>query len=197
MNARKLFALGILAVLLAAATASAVSRRMIVLYTGAAGDTTAVGMADSTDILNTGDYQRLYLHLLPNKGCRVAIQIRQHGITDTSRASLPDSNNTCAWAWRAYNGAAGVLNNQADSTTWLRITPPTAVIAGEDEMVYDFPDNEIAAKWGGPRGRYIPICKVDNGEWYWGRQTSIRLRVLNSAGGAVVTWKATLEGVNF
>jgi hypothetical protein len=168
---------------------------------GAAGDTTACGMADSTDVLPTANFQRLYLWLKPNRPCRVAIQIRTYNLSDSAGYAPADSNDSAVWAWRASAGKAGSLTNAADSTSWIDTDAPTSVVAGEDEMVYEFRDTGLAGKWNGPRGRWIPICKIDNGEWYWGKQTSVRLRVLattvTAAPSAVITWTGSLMGVNW
>ena len=186
--------LATIALLLVAALSFAGDRKSIALFTGAAGDTTAVGMADSTGILDTSKLEHMFLHIKPSRPCRVAIQIRQHGITDTSGVSLRDSTQSASWPWRAYVGAAGTLSTQTDSTVWKEVTAPTSVVAGEDEMVIEFGDLDGTSglKWWGIRGKYIPIREVDTGAWYWARNTSIRLRVL-TAGGAV-TWTANLEG---
>jgi len=145
-------------------------------------------MADSSSFIGTAQYQRLWLRLKPDKPCRVAIQVV------TSDSTVADTTYQATWPWRAYTGAAGVLNNQADSTVWIETTRPSSVVGGEDEMVYGF-GIPLADVWAGPRGKDIAICKIDNGEWYSGQNTRIRLRVLSSSG--VVTWTATLLGLTW
>lgn len=176
--------LGLIATLPCEASGRVIRR----LWTGAAGDTTAVGMADSTAFVGTAAYRGLYLYLKPNKPCRVAIQIR------SADSTLTDSTTTVSWAWRSYTGATGALNNQADSSAWIETTLPTSVLAGEDELVYEFREDTGVGKWAGPRGKSIALAKVDTGEWYWGMNTQIRIRVLASTAG-IVTWTGALHGV--
>lgn len=169
------------------------------IWTGAATDTTAVGMADSSGVIFTGNCDRLYLYLRPSVACRLAIQVRTHigTATDTAGVSLTDSLNTASWLWRQHVGAAGTVFTATDSSTAINLTRSTSVVAGEDEYVVHFIDNAddaTAVKWEGPRGRYIALAKVDSGEPYWGRQTSIRVRVL-AAPATPVRLTGTLLGM--
>jgi hypothetical protein len=120
-------------------------------------------------------------------------------VESTCDTTTVDSTRWASWPWRAYVGAAATINTTTDSTVWLEITPPLSHQAGEDEMVYQFLDRDGTSglKWYGPPGRWIPICKVDNGEWYWGITTQIRVRVLTSMpiAGSVVKWSGSLFGV--
>ena len=183
------------AALVVAIPANGAVRCSSVLWTGAATDTTAVGMADSSAVVFTGNCGRLYLWLKPSLACRVAIQVRAHGdsIAGSGAPALTDSTKAASWFWRAHVGAAATLNNTTDSTVWIHITSAvSSVLAGEDEYVVHFVGDEAAVGWGGPRAKWIALAKVDNGEPYWGPHTSIRLRVLTADG--VVTWTGSLQG---
>lgn len=176
-----------------------VARRTFRLWTGTAADTTAVGMADSTGsgnatgVMSTALYQRLYLRIKPNRPCRVAIQVREYGISDTSNTSVPsDSSQGVAFIWKGPR----IQTTGTDSTSLITNVVATSVQAGSDELVIEFPDDQATAggKWGGPRGKLIPICSSVGG-WYWGQYTTLRVRVL-SAGG-VVTWIGSVKGISW
>lgn len=177
------------------------ARKTMRIWNGTAADTTAVGMADSTGsanatgILSTALYQRLYLRLKPNRPCRVAIQIREYGISDTANTSIPsDSTQGAVWSWRGFTQtlAAGL----SDSLSLSRITTATSTVVASDELVINFPDDQAVAngKWGGPRAIYLPLRNTD-GAWYWGQYTNIRIRVLQA--GGVVTWVGAVKGVSW
>lgn len=152
------------------------------------GDTTDVGMADSSAYVYTRTFQRMFLWLKPSRPCRIAISVYEAGLVDTSAVVDPDTSKVAVWPWR---GATNVTPNATDSLVYREVAPnPTSVAFASYELVYEFPDNGTVAasrKWGSPRGRVIPIRSPVTGEWYTGAMTRIRVRVL-SAGG-VVTWQ--------
>lgn len=171
------------------ASAEGKRRRIpLAMWTGATTDTTAVGMADSTGILET-NYQQLWLYVQPDRACRVAVQIRT---ADTLGTSVSDTTQNAAFYWQSRNVTAAAAVDSVPSLAHPNFG--TSVVAGDDEFIIEFPAI-LAGKWGGPRGVWIPIAKVDNGVFYWSRHSSIRLRVLTA--GGVVTWKAGLEGVGW
>jgi len=165
-----------------------VKRQTFPLYTGAAGDTTAVGMADSTAWKPTASFQRMYLRLKPSRPCRVAIAVYEAAANDTASAflSVPDTVNVMVWPWR---GGSPVLAG-ADSLAFRETISPTSVTAGSYEMIYEFPA-DAAGKWQSPRGRIIALHSPATGEWFTGQFTRIRLRVLSASG--VVTWSGQLK----
>lgn len=157
----------------------------------AGNDTTALGMADSSRIIFTGSMQRLYLHLLPNRPCIVAIQVTEHGDTlGTSGAvSLGDTTKTAVWPWRSISFADSNRVVLSDNNN------PSAIAAGSDELTVVFQPSDVAQKWGVSRGKYIGLHGAD-GVWYTGENTRIRLRVIGgvAAGGTVRWTKAVLKG---
>ena len=201
MNHRSRWTLAIgLLLLWALPSHAATSRYFKQLWYGAVGDTTAVGMADSTAILSTINTGHLFLWLKPDKPCRVAIQVRAHGTADTAGVSLPDTTQAASWSWRGHVGAAGTLSNQADSTVWIEnqglpATPGTTVTATEDEYVVQFGTDAVATTgkaWSGPRAKWIPLARLDSGAPFWAPATTIRIRVMQAA--SVVTWVGALHG---
>lgn len=161
---------------------------------GDTADTTSVGTADSTGIIGVGDYERLSLWLKPNKPCKVAIQIRVHGVLDTAFVALSDTNNTAVWPWRTFTLANAVV--AAESLVLSQTILPTAVQAGGSELTVYFPEIGVT-KWGHARAILIPL-RDSEGDWVHGRHISIRLRVLTAYGAnAVVTWSAALHGVQY
>lgn len=186
-----------LSVLLAGSVEATPTRKTFRLFTSAATDTTAVGMADSSAWIPTANYEQMYLFLKPNIPCKVAIQIKTAGNSDTMAVAgqtWPDTASIGVWPWSAFTTTGGA---GSDTLSVIQTTLPTAVQAGSNELSVYFPQIG-AAKWAGPRGLYIPLRGRD-GEWYWGQYTSIRLRVLTAYGatGAVVTWTATLKGISW
>ena len=176
------------------------TRGSFVIWTGAATDTSALYMADSSATFFTAPYQRLQLFLKPNKPCRVAIQVRSHGdsLSGSGVPALTDTSKTYAWSWRSLTNAAA-----ADSAVWIETlgapaVPRSSSQQGQDEYVVDFREDAVATankKWGGPRGKTIDLVKIDSGIPYWGPHTSIRVRVLGGSG--VVTWTGSLQGISF
>lgn len=161
------------------------------------GDTTAVGMADSSAYVYTRTFQRMYLWLKPSRPCRIAISVYEAGLVDTSTVVDPDTSRVSVWSWR---GATNVTPGAQDSLVYREVAPnPTSVGFASYELVYEFPDNGTVAasrKWGSPRGRMIPIRSPISGEWYSGHFTRIRVRVLS--GGGVVTWQnSSLRGYSW
>ncbi len=174
-------------VLVFALPARSAPRQNFVIYTGAATDTTAAGMADSTlTPMFTAPYQRMLLELKPSRPCRVAIQIRDHGdsLSPTGAISLNDTTKTYVWPWKSFSIAAADSNSLNPD-----LVLPTSVVPSSNELVVTFAADGTQ-KWGSGRGRIIPLRGTD-GQWYTGENTTIRLRVLSSSG--VVTWKATLK----
>jgi hypothetical protein len=204
---KKVAGIALVALALASGSAEAVQRRAHVIWTGAATDTTAEGMADSSGVFYTGDLQRMQLFIKPNKPCRLAIQIRSHGdsLVGSGTPAMTDSTKSYSWPWRSFNTLAGHLNDKADSTAWIEIqgaaaTPGTSVTASEDEFVMEFNADNVATtskKWVGPRGKTIDLVKVDSGIPYWGPNTSVRVRVLTSTAQGVVTLTGSLQGVSY
>jgi hypothetical protein len=192
MNFRRIAA-SIALLALIATGASAVQRRSFVLFTGAATDTTATFCADSVGPYYTGDCERLYLYLKPSRPCRVAIQVRSHGdsLSGSGTPALTDTSKTFVWGWKNWN-VAGTTDTLTHTETAINAVVTNA---GASEYAVTFYDNGAAAtgKWGGPRGVVIPLRGTD-GEWYWGQNTSIRLRVLGPSPSGVVTWTASLQG---
>jgi len=166
------------------------SARVHQLWSGAASDTTAVGMADSTGVIGTAGYERMALWIKPSRPCRMAIQVRAHGSSDTAGASLADTTSAASWPWRTFNFNSTTA--ASDSITLRPATRPTSVQAGADEMIVEFPDMASSPAWGGPRGLYIQLVGVD-GVPYMAPATSIRIRVLT--GGGVVRTTAALVGM--
>ena len=163
------------------------ARNSHVIWSGAATDTAAVGMADSSSIFQTSKYQRMYLNLKPSRPCRLAIQIRGHGLRDTTYYALADTVNTYVFPWKSYTAAI-------DTTAFIQDTAPTSVVASDNELVVEF-QNTVASKWGDPRGLRIPLQRLDTGGWFWDKFTSIRVRVLSAGGVVVLT--GSLEGVGW
>ena len=157
-------------------------------------DSTAVGMADSTGLLDTGQYEHLYLVLKPNVPCRVAIQVRfyqrpAYGTTPVSS----DTTTSAVWPWRSQN--ITTVTATVDSLTFNPSQPATtAVAANFNEMVVTFPAYTAARKWQVPNAILLPLSDA-NGAWYWGPMTQIRIRVLNAP--SAVTWCGSLNGVTF
>lgn len=151
------------------------------------GDTTAVGMADSSSYIYTRTFQRMYLWLKPSRPCRIAIAVYEAGFVDTAAVVNPDTNKVSVWPWR---GATDVTPNTVDSLVYREVAPnPSSVAFASYELVYEFPDNATVAsgrKWGSPRSRMIALRSPLTGEWYTGAYTRIRVRVLGSDG--VVNW---------
>ena len=191
-----LFGAALAMVLCAGVAAAQVGFRSIVInLDGALGDTTGVGMADSSQWMPTRKYQRMYLDLKPSRPCRVAIAVYEAAASDTATATTGfqsvgaalDTLNVVVWPWR---GATNVTVG-TDSLSVRELSAPTSVAAASYEMVYEFPA-DAAAKWGAPRGRKIALHSPISGEWFSGDWTRIRLRVLSASG--VVTWVGRLKG---
>lgn len=171
-----------------------VARKIESLYTGAATDTTAVGMADSTRWFSTERFQRGYIYLKPNKPCRVAIAIYEGGASDTamivSGEFHPDTVSTSVWDW---HGSSWFTPSGVDSTVFNETIAPTSDAPASYELIKTFPAG-AASKWGAPRGRWIALRASDGG-WFWGMRCRIRLRVLSASG--VVTWTARYKGISW
>jgi hypothetical protein len=183
----------ILLAVLAASADAQITRRTHILTT-ATNDTTATGMADSSSIIGTSGYQQMFLTIKPDRPCRVAIQVRKHGLADTTAGSvaLADSNNASVWSWRDLDQAS----SGTDSVYIRRLTIAGSAVVASDELVLNFPDEQAGnAKWGSPRALYFGVNN-NNAESYKARRTSIRWRVLSGATG-VVTFRNSLEGVTF
>ena len=188
---RKFLAVAFLLGFVFIAVAHATDRQTFIIFSGAATDTTGIGMADSSSIFFTRNFQRLYLYLKPSRPCRVAIQVREHGDTLGSSGAVAntDTSKTAVWGWRNFISAS-----TTDSLQFKFPTLPASDAAGSNELIVSFPADG-ASKWGSSRAVWIPLRGLD-GEWYWGENTSIRLRVLGASSG-VVTWKAYLKGVGW
>lgn len=160
-----------------------------VLFAGSVNDTTAVGMADSTGIIYTGQYDHLYLDLKPSRPCRLAILVKSHGdsLGPSGAVALQDTSKSFVWPWRTMSTAVNT-----DSLAYREANLPTAVQAGSEELILEFAADGVK-KWSPPRGRVFPLRSPYDGTWYWSRYTTIRYRVLTA--GGVVTMKAVLRGV--
>lgn len=143
------------------------------------GDTTAVGMADSTAFKDTRKAQRAWIWLHPSRPCRVAIAITEGCMEDSSAMTVVDTSKVVIWPW------SGAREFAADSLSMRETIVPTSVVAGSYELVYEF-QAAAASKWGSPRGRWIALHSPVSGEWYSGNCTQVRVRVLSASG--VVTW---------
>jgi hypothetical protein len=158
-----------------------------VLWSGAAGDTTAVGMADSTAIMDTHGLRHLGLMLkafwTPTATIltlRIAVQVRAH---PTASA---DSVNTYPWAWTNVLNATGATSDTV--RVGQNLTPDT-VTPSSQELVVVF--NQAGGNWTTRSRVYIPLYN-NQGTEYWAPFTSIRVRVLGGAG--VATLWGTLVG---
>src|SRR3990172_476739 len=191
---RKLIVFLVAGGLLVAGTSSAqILRRTHIITAGAATDTTAVGMADSSSIIGTSQYQQMYLTIKPDRPCRMAVQVRKHGFRDTTAGAveLADSNNVAVWSWRDIDQSG--TGAAQDSVQLRSITTAGSALAASDELVINFPDEQVGVtKWGSPRGKYIAILN-SNAEWYEARRTSIRWRVLSGSAGVPVI-RVSLDG---
>lgn len=196
--AKRWAALAAVAMLLCAVSVHAQMRRQnFIITTGAATDTTAVGMADSSDILFTGPYERLYLDIKANRPCRIALAVYQMGDTLSPSGAVSNADTTKAnvWPWFGDHELTQGAGVALDSLIYREVALPTSVAFASYEYVLVF-TADGTAKWGSPRGRTIPLFRHRDGTWYWGEYTRIRWRVLGGAAG-VVTVKATLKGVTF
>lgn len=187
-------ALGVIAALaLWPLVAYAMDQKNYIIFNAGTGepagnDTTALGMADSSRILATRQYQRMYLHLMPNRPCVVAIQLTEHGDSLGPSLSNADTSKTAVWPWRAISFADSVRITLAEGNN------PSAAAPASDELFVVFQPSDVAQKWGVSRGKYIPLHGSD-GAWYSGEFTRIRLRVIGGvATGGTVRWtKAVLK----
>jgi hypothetical protein len=164
-----------------------------VLWTGAATDTCAVGMADYTGYLMTGKFQRLYLYLKLDKPASVAIQVRSHGKADTNFVTLQDSTDTFVWPFSPFVNAGTTAG--ADTNSWTDTPIPNRVQHSKSEAVFRMTQSLTGNNaWPSPRGGIVIPLRRRDGEWYWGKVTTIRVRVLASSHTPVVL-TGSLRGV--
>lgn len=171
--------LAIVAAFALTSPAHAQTARKSWILTFGTGDTTAVGMADSTLFKDTrlGQYMSLWLH--PSRPCRIAIAVIEGCMEDSSSMVSTDTSKVTVWPW------TGAREFAADSLSMRETVGPTSVVAGSEELTYEF-RAATAGKWGLPRGRWLALHSPVTGEWYRGSCTQIRVRVLSASG--VVTW---------
>lgn len=162
-----------------------------VLWTGAATDSSAVGCADSTGYLMTGKFERLYLYLKTSAPASVAIQVRSHGKSDTNFVTLQDSTDTFVWP---FNSITGNGTAAGDTNTWVD-NEPNRVLAGKTEAVFRLTQSLTGGNaWHSPRGGIVIPLRRRDGEWYWGKVTTIRVRVLASTVTPVIL-TGSLRGI--
>ena len=143
-------------------------------------DTTSVGMADSSLVINMGKYRLHALAVYVNPGggagpfARVAVSVRFH----LNQAS--DSASIFPIPLRRPVVAAGT----ADSLTlWARTNvPPTSVAFSDREAVFVIQrDDQGATKWGNGPLVYLPISD-QFGNPIWAPYISVRIRQLGGTG---------------
>lgn len=167
-------------------------RHIFKLWSGTANvDTTAVGMADSSNVVYTFGAQRMTLMLKPNRPCRVAIEVLTYGdsLSETILdAAATDTTKASVWSWRCPV--------YASNDTLLSVLPantPTSVVPASWEYTIEFPNSDPAAgrKWGSARQQVIDLYRPCDNHWCTADKVQIRYRIL-SAGG-VVTMTGTLK----
>jgi len=144
-------------------------------------DTTGVGMADSSAVINMGKYRlhALAIKVDPGAGAatpfaRVAISVRFH------LNSQSDSASIFPVTLRRPVVAAGT----ADSLTlWARLSiPPTSVAFSDREAVFVVQRDDLAAsKWGMWGTIYFPVAD-QFGQPLWAPYISVRIRQLGGSG---------------
>ena len=172
------------------------SRDYSVTYSNIISDTTAVGMADSSSVVFTGDCRRWFLNIRASgfvkdvaavPFVRYAVQVRNH------RSGATDSLNTVPWE---PTQNSPVSTTAADSLAYGGILLPTSTGSGglfdNTEFVVTIPMQTAAAsKWASPHS-YRLALKGNDGTFYEGDWTSIRIRQLGGMG--VITTNVDLEG---
>ena len=135
-------------------------------------DTTAVGMADSSVVINMGKYrvQGLAIRMVgnPSLWARLAVQVRFH------LNSQSDSSSVFPWKPRFVTGGYG-----QDSLSFSNIGHPTAVAFGRTEFVVTVTDDRLgASKWGNQANEYIMLRDIFGTE-FWAPYISVRIRNLS------------------
>lgn len=168
---------------------AAFQARDFIHWTGAATDTTAVAMADSTVIIPTAPFQRGYLYLKPSRACRLLITVKALGdsFAITGAVARTDSTKAAVWPWRGPVIPAGVADTSGTIPTFKPFVDGSgdAGSGGSASLTVDFPA-ATAGKFATPRGLQIPLRGVD-GTWYWGHHTQIVITVLMAGGTVTMT----------
>lgn len=139
-------------------------------------DTSAVGMADSSIVIDVSQYRSLGLIIrasgAANTFTRIAVSVREH------IGGVADSNSTAPLYLRETFAALATVDS---NMTLGSITAPTAVVAGAEEFVVVIPNTAgVAAKWGTSNLRTIPLF-TRTGAFAFVQNISIRVRVLSAA----------------
>lgn len=146
-------------------------------------DSTAIGMADSSVVINMGKYR---LHALAIRAAgapanvTIAVQVRFH------LAAMSDSASIFPWYPRRTGAAAADT-----SANYSNTQAPSAIDASRSEFALVLKsDATVASKWGNMAHAYI--CLADKyGEEFWAPYISVRIRVL---AGSAIGLKVYLTG---
>ncbi len=174
-----------LAALLALLAGPASAQRSFTITNGAASDTTAVGMADSSARIGVSGFRLTGLAMKvfstgasAQTTTRIAVQIRWH------KGGLSDSNSIVALlpVVRTSEGASATVDSVRTTGDAL---VASAVAPASTEFVVQFDRN--GALWTPRFGKFIPFEKIyggtiDNLDW-----VSVRWRVLGGP-GVSTTW---------
>ena len=166
-------------------------RSVVRLWAGGAGDTTAVGMADSSNIIWTRGAQRMTLMLHPNRACRIAVCIKTYGDSLAQAANDSAASDTTKASVWPFNCGATAVPSSGDSTIYyVNHVQPTSVAPGSYEAVYEYAPYG-AAKWGEAGAVTIDLHRICDNVWCTADRVQVRYRVLTA--GGVVTMYGVLK----
>lgn len=179
---RSLFALLLLGIM--ASVSNAGVRKVYTLAAGATGDTTGLGMADSSGVLDVRDCDFMYLTVRPDQPCRIAFQVRVYG-DSASPATSPlasDTTKYAIWPWRNTTQTATLT----DTIYVRKINFGNNAEPASDELALLFGG---WSAWGSTNfwsqnqwGLVVPLCtstSLGGGFCLRAEYIQIRWRVLN------------------